>query len=87
MSGFDGDGVAANLGGVRPRVPAFEGAVSGVNSPRADGADVPTEDEPATSTGAGLLLNSRLNAAPTEEERFSAPLRVSSLSWIGVISG
>ena len=87
MSGFDGDGVAANLGGVRPRVPVLVGAVSGVSSPKFEGTEVPFEEEPSALTGAGLLLNSRLNAAPTEEERFAAPLRVSSLSWIGVISG
>ena len=62
-------------------MPAFEGAGSGVNSPRIDGDDVPSEDERAASTGAGLLLNSRLNAALTDEERWEAPfLRVSSLS-------
>ena len=79
MSGFDGDGVAVSLGGVLPHVPAFVGATSGVSSPRS-GADVPSGEDRAASTGAGLLLNSRLNAAPTEEERCAAPLRVSFLS-------
>ena len=74
MWGFDGDGVAMNLGGVLPRVPAFVGATSGVSSPRSDGADVPSEEDRAASTGAGLLLNSRLNAAPTEAERCLALL-------------
>ena len=55
-------------------MPAFVAAVSGVISPRIDGADVPSEEDRAASTGAGLLLNSRLNAAPTEEERCVAPL-------------
>ena len=58
-----------DFGGVLPRVPALLPHVSAVISPRIDGADVPSEEDRAASTGAGLLLNSRFNAAPTEEER------------------
>ena len=56
-----------NFGGVLPRVPARWAAVSGVSGPRIE--DEAPEFEPPASTGAGLLLNSRLSAAPTDEER------------------
>ena len=57
-----------NFGGVRPRVPARVAAVPGVPGPRIE--DEASELVPPASTGARLLLNSILSAAPTDEERF-----------------